>query len=63
MPHKDALRQLLDFVARHQVDAGTGIWLDTVTADGKPKATGLAHSWKGNYHDLRALVRFVEAMS
>jgi mannose/cellobiose epimerase-like protein (N-acyl-D-glucosamine 2-epimerase family) len=58
-----ALRQLLDFVARHQVDAGTGIWLDTVTADGKPKATGLAHSWKGNYHDVRALVRFVEAMS
>lgn len=58
-----ALRQLLDFIARYQVDARTGIWLDTVTTDGKPKATGLAHSWKGNYHDVRALVRFAEAMS
>ncbi len=57
-----ALRLLLDFVAKYQTDPKTGIWLDTVTADGKPKSTGLAHSWKANYHDFRALVRFADAM-
>jgi len=45
------------------MDQRTGIWLDTVTAEGKPKSTGLAHSWKANYHDVRALVKFIEAFS
>ncbi len=59
----NALDQLVHFVNAHQTDPRTGIWLDTVTADGKPKSTGLAHSWKANYHDVRALVKFVEAIS
>jgi hypothetical protein len=32
-----------------------------VTADGRPKSTGKAHSWKANYHDVRGLLKFVEA--
>ncbi len=56
-----ALEKLCDFIQRYQVNAADGIWLDTVAADGKPKSTGKAHSWKANYHDVRAIVKFVEA--
>ena len=56
-----ALEQLVHFVDAHQTDPRSGIWLDTVTVDGNPKRTGLAHSWKANYHDVRALVKFIEA--
>ena len=55
-----ALRRVLEFMRRHGTDPKTGIWYDTVTADGMPKSTGLAHSWKANYHDVRGLGRFVE---
>lgn len=58
-PHQ-ALDQEVHFVNEFQADHRDGIWLDTVTADGKPKSTGKAHSWKANYHDVRALVKFVE---
>jgi mannobiose 2-epimerase len=58
---RQALDQLVHFVNAQQTDQRSGIWLDTVTADGKPKSTGLAHSWKANYHDVRALVKFTEA--
>lgn len=56
-----ALEQLIEFVWTYQVDPRDGIWLDTVTAEGKPKSTGKAHSWKANYHDVRGMVKFVEA--
>ena len=59
--YSEALDQLLAFVAKYQANPVDGIWLDTVTAEGRPKATGKAHSWKGNYHDVRAMVKFVEA--
>jgi mannose/cellobiose epimerase-like protein (N-acyl-D-glucosamine 2-epimerase family) len=43
------------------VDPGDGVWLSSVAADGAPKDTRKAHSWKANYHELRASVRFIEA--
>jgi mannose/cellobiose epimerase-like protein (N-acyl-D-glucosamine 2-epimerase family) len=61
-PYVKALRQLIDFTVKYQTDPRTGIWYDTVTQAGVPKSTGLAHAWKGNYHDVRALVRMVDAM-
>jgi mannobiose 2-epimerase len=60
---RQALEKLVHFVNEHQTDSRTGIWMDTVTVDGKPKSTGLAHSWKANYHDVRALVKFSESFS
>ncbi len=59
--YREALVKLLGFLRRHQIHPETGLWLDTVTADGRPKRTALAHHWKANYHDLRALVKFIEA--
>jgi mannobiose 2-epimerase len=58
-----ALVKVLSFMRNRATDPRTGIWLDTVAADGTPKSTGLAHSWKTLYHDTRGLVKFVEAFS
>jgi mannose/cellobiose epimerase-like protein (N-acyl-D-glucosamine 2-epimerase family) len=58
--YERALRQLIDFVRVHQVDPKDGIWLDTVNAEGEPLNTAKAHNWKANYHDVRAIVKFVQ---
>lgn len=60
-PYQDALRRVLAFMRTHATDPRTGLWLDTVAADGTPQSTGLAHSWKTLYHDTRGLLKFVEA--
>jgi mannobiose 2-epimerase len=56
-----ALIQLLQFIFKYQANPADGIWLDTVAADGTPKVTAKAHNWKANYHDVRAMVKFMEA--
>ena len=55
-----ALNKQIQFLAEHQT-APDGIWEGSVTAEGQPKDTRKAHSWKANYHDVRALQKFVEA--
>jgi mannose/cellobiose epimerase-like protein (N-acyl-D-glucosamine 2-epimerase family) len=59
--YSEALDKLLHFINAYQINPSDGIWLDTVTAEGRRKATGKAHSWKANYHDVRAIVKFTEA--
>jgi len=59
--YRDALDRLCGFVLRYQVNKADGIWYDTLTADGRAKNRGKAHAWKANYHDVRAIVKFVEA--
>ena len=59
--YEAALDKLSQFVLKNGTDPRDGIWLDTVAADGQPKSTGKAHNWKANYHDVRAIVKFVEA--
>ncbi len=59
--YRQALVQVIDFLRAHQINPPDGIWLDTVTAEGKPKSTAKAHNWKANYHDVRAVVKFIEA--
>lgn len=59
--YQAALEKLIHFVWTHQVDPKDGIWLATVTAAGQPKSTAKANHWKANYHDVRAVVKFVEA--
>jgi mannobiose 2-epimerase len=60
--YSEALLKLLQFITAYQADPKDGIWLDTVTADGKPKVTAKAHNWKANYHDVRAIVKFIEGL-
>lgn len=59
--YSSALLKLLQFVRSYQADPIDGVWLDTLTADGGPKNTAKAHNWKANYHDVRALVKFIDA--
>ncbi|HNQ88511.1 MAG TPA: AGE family epimerase/isomerase [Verrucomicrobiota bacterium] len=60
-PLEATLDRLVQFLVDHQIQAADGIWLDTVAADGRPVSTSKAHLWKANYHDLRALVKFIQA--
>ena len=59
--HRRALNQLVHFVNEFQTDKRDGVWLNAVTKEGKPTNTSKAHSWKANYHEVRALVKFIEA--
>ena len=59
--YSEALDKLNDFILKYQADPKDGIWYDTVAADGTPKRRAKAHNWKANYHDVRAMVKFVEA--
>jgi mannobiose 2-epimerase len=62
-PYAEALQKVLEFITRHQADPADGIWFDTVTAEGRPKNPAKAHSWKANYHDVRAIVKFVDTFT
>jgi mannobiose 2-epimerase len=69
LKHKDdprdeaALGKELQFIKTYQVDPKTGIWLYAVAAGGNPMDTTLANSWKANYHDVRAMMKFVDAFA
>jgi mannose/cellobiose epimerase-like protein (N-acyl-D-glucosamine 2-epimerase family) len=56
-----ALDQLLSFLTTYQIDPTDGIWFDTVRADGSSWRPYKAHNRKANYHELRAVVKFIEA--
>ena len=58
--YEKAMDQLIHFVAQYQTSPKDQIWLDTVTAEGVVKSGGKAHMWKANYHDVRALIKFIE---
>jgi mannobiose 2-epimerase len=60
---EEALRKELQFIRTYQIDPKTGIWLWSVAADGKPVDTTLADSWKANYHDVRAMMKFIDAFA
>lgn len=55
-----ALSKLIGFLEKYQINPSDGIWLDTVSEDGTPKNSAKAHNWKANYHDLRAMIKFIE---
>jgi mannobiose 2-epimerase len=59
--YSEALDTLVQFIRKYQADPADGIWYDTVAADGTPKNKAKAHSWKANYHDVRGIVKFIEA--
>ena len=61
--YSEALEKQIQFIQQYQTDRRDGIWLDHVSAEGKPTGTGKAHNWKANYHDVRALLMFVDAFA
>ncbi|HEX2583098.1 MAG TPA: AGE family epimerase/isomerase [Chlamydiales bacterium] len=59
--YKVALNKLLYFIETSLASPKDGIWLSSVSADGQPKNSSKADSWKANYHDVRAMLKFVKA--
>jgi mannobiose 2-epimerase len=57
---EQALHKLINFLQAFVIDERDGIWIESVTADGHPRSQSKANDWKANYHDVRALVMFVE---
>jgi mannobiose 2-epimerase len=51
---------LLGFVEEHMVRSEDGVWIAETEADGRLAIGAKAGPWKANYHDVRALVAFVE---
>ena len=61
-PRYDAARtRLLDWTAAHQADPATGLWRERIHADGQAEPGPLAHDWKVNYHDLRAVTAYLQS--
>jgi mannobiose 2-epimerase len=58
--YSKALTQLISFLRASQINPDDGIWIYSVTADGKPKNKVKANSWKANYHDVRGIVKFLD---
>jgi mannobiose 2-epimerase len=58
-----ALVQTLGFVERHQTVHADGVWVQAVTAKGRRQEARKAGPWKVGYHEVRALVRLVEAFA
>lgn len=61
--HAKAPGQRVDLSKKYPIDPKIGSWPETVTTEGRSKATGLAHPWIANYHAVRAMVGFVVAMA
>ncbi len=55
-----SLQQLIRFLNEQMIDANDGIWVASVKADGQPQWNSKKNHWKGNYHDVRAIVMFHE---
>ncbi len=60
---EDALVGLNGFIDRHMADPKDRVWVDSVHADGSPLRPDKAHNWKANYHDVRAIAKFIEAFA
>lgn len=57
---RKALDLLLDFLFTYQIDPEDKIWLETISLEGEVKSGAKAHNWKANYHDVRAMIKFIE---
>ena len=57
------LHLALDFVDRVLADPRDGVWWDSAEPDGRIARKSKAHNWKANYHDVRALLKFIDAVT
>ncbi|MFP3959112.1 MAG: AGE family epimerase/isomerase [Spirochaetaceae bacterium] len=56
----DAYENVHDFVMRHMIHRGSGEWWPLLRPEGTPIWTHMSHSWKVNYHTIRAVIRCIE---
>lgn len=60
-PDVAAMELLLQFLEQQMIDPQDGIWASSVTADGETQWHSKKNNWKANYHDVRAIIMFIEA--
>lgn len=55
----DAYKNIHRFVFDKVINKGIGEWYPLLTQEGKPIWTHMGHSWKINYHSVRAMIQSV----
>jgi mannobiose 2-epimerase len=60
-PDVAAMELLLQFLEKQMIDPRDGIWASSVTADGETQWHSKKNHWKANYHDVRAVLMFIDA--
>ena len=58
----EGYRNVHRFVMDKVVNRGVGEWYPLLTRQGKPIWTHMSHSWKINYHSVRAMVQSVQRL-
>ena len=58
----EAYRNVHRFVLDKMVNKGVGEWFPLMTRQGEPIWTHMSHSWKINYHTVRAMVQSIRRM-
>ena len=56
----DAYGNVHDFVLKKMVHKEAGEWWPLLRPEGEPIWTHMSHSWKVNYHTIRAVIRCIE---
>ena len=60
--YRDCFCQILDWIVKYQIDWERGGWYKEVGGNGKPSGYK-AESWKGPYHNGRAILECLELLS
>jgi len=58
----EAYKNVHRFVFDKVINKKTGEWYPLLTREGKPIWTHMGHSWKINYHTVRAMVQGIERL-
>jgi len=59
----DAYKNIHKFVFEKVINKGVGEWYALLTREGEPIWTHMGHSWKINYHTVRAMIQSIERMN
>ncbi|MGH7571503.1 MAG: AGE family epimerase/isomerase [Gemmatimonadota bacterium] len=60
--YAEALDRLLAWILQRQ-RLSSGLWAPRVDPTGRPRSIAAPGAWKGGYHEVRAMVKFLEATS
>jgi mannose/cellobiose epimerase-like protein (N-acyl-D-glucosamine 2-epimerase family) len=58
----EAYKNVLRFVLDKMVNKGVGEWYPLVSRKGEPIWTHMGHSWKINYHTVRAMIQSIKRL-
>lgn len=58
-----AYKNIHDFVFKNVINKGVGEWYPLLSRKGDPIWTHMSHSWKINYHSVRAMVQSINRLN